>query len=130
MVMKHIFDKNIMEVIIRMIENNILTINNLGEDNFLRTIIYILEQKNVNIKKTVDVLKKKNYEKEASKMLTTAEKLRQEGWQEGRKEERKKAESKIKTMVKLLLKAGYDKVKIKTETGLSDRELNKLLPQT
>jgi hypothetical protein len=33
-------------------------------------------------------------------------------------------------MVKLLLKAGYDKVKIKTETGLSDRELNKLLPQT
>jgi hypothetical protein len=42
----------------------------------------------------------------------------------------KKAESKIKTMVKLLLKAGYDKVKIKTETGLSDRELNRLLPQT
>jgi predicted transposase/invertase (TIGR01784 family) len=88
----------------------------------------------VNIKKTVDVLKKQKYEKEASKMITTAEKLRQEGRQEGIQEGIQKgwqkAESKIKTMVKLLLKAGYDKVKIKTETGLSDKELNKLLPQT
>jgi predicted transposase/invertase (TIGR01784 family) len=83
----------------------------------------------VNIKKTVDVLKKQKYEKEASKMITTAEKLRQEGIQEGIQKGWQKAESKIKTMVKLLLKAGYDKVKLKTETGLTDRELNKLLPQ-
>jgi flagellar biosynthesis/type III secretory pathway protein FliH len=65
-------------------------------------------------------------------MLSTAERLRQEGRRAGRREAEskfKQAESKIKKMIKNLIKEGYDKLKIKELSGLSDRELNRLLPQ-
>jgi hypothetical protein len=42
----------------------------------------------------------------------------------------KTAESKIRKMITNLIKEGYDKLRIKELSGLSDRELNRLLPQT
>jgi predicted transposase/invertase (TIGR01784 family) len=124
-VMKHIFEKEFMKLIYEMIDNEMLSIKSLGKKNFLKIIIYVLEQKNVDVDKTIEKLKNKKYEKEASEMLSTAERLRREGRQEGRQE----AESKFKQMIKNLIKEGYDKLKIKELSGLSDRELNRLLPQ-
>jgi predicted transposase/invertase (TIGR01784 family) len=120
LLMKHIFDNDINKAVAKIIEYKMLTIEALGEKYYKIMITYLIQNQNLDIKKTVNKLKNQKHEEEANKMITTAQRLLAEGEIKGEKKGEKKGLFKV---AKRMFKKGLD-IKLITEvTGLPKKEL-------